>query len=265
MPFFIIIACNPSIILLYTVVIITYPLSVLTKTSKTKMQALVRPYFNDAFGENRIKLYADEVCAVGFEANPHRTAALKELEAAYRKKGWRVKFFTETAVSYEEGEAEFYVDTGAKPKYRQPGSSLIPPANSDEKILVKKVDLAKYILNEVVPRDVGRRGKGALPPKVLMKVDIEGHEYALLPHLILTGALCKIDVAFYEHHPWGLLYPIPEEAYVENGVLIEKTRDIQFLQYFLDYIESMDNKTCPLKLYDLDDETYDTTIRPLPK
>jgi hypothetical protein len=39
------------------------------------------------------------VCSVGFEPNPRHTAALKDLEKSYNECGWRVKFFTKTAVS----------------------------------------------------------------------------------------------------------------------------------------------------------------------
>lgn len=36
-----------------------------------------------------------------------------------------------------------------------------------------------------------------------MKMDIEGAEHVLLPHMIITGALCLIDVVFTECHNWG--------------------------------------------------------------
>ena len=34
----------------------------------------------------------------------------------------------------------------------------------------------------------------------LMKLDVEGFEYQLLPHMISEQALCRVDVAFCEFH-----------------------------------------------------------------
>jgi hypothetical protein len=34
-----------------------------------------------------------------------------------------------------------------------------------------------------------------------MKMDVEGSEYVLLPDLILSGAICGIDLIFGEFHP----------------------------------------------------------------
>lgn len=38
-------------------------------------------------------------------------------------------------------------------------------------------------------------------PKVVMKLDIEGSEYVVMPDLILSGAMCGIDFIFGEFHP----------------------------------------------------------------
>lgn len=40
---------------------------------------------------------------------------------------------------------------------------------------------------------------GRLPP-VVMKLDVEGEEYALFPALMLSGGLCDISVLFLEAH-----------------------------------------------------------------
>ena len=50
------------------------------------------------------------MCAVGFEPNPRHAERLTEIEAAYNKCGWRVKFFTSTGVSDKNGEGTFFTD-----------------------------------------------------------------------------------------------------------------------------------------------------------
>ena len=56
------------------------------------------------------KSVSNRVCAVGFEPNPNNAPRLLEIEEAYGKCGWSVKFFTKTGVSDHEGKSEFYTD-----------------------------------------------------------------------------------------------------------------------------------------------------------
>ena len=57
-------------------------------------------------------------------------------------------------MALEDGKANFYLDSDAPPQYHQPGSTLVPPGkdnpNKKEKTRVRTVDLARYILEEVV-------------------------------------------------------------------------------------------------------------------
>ena len=73
--------------------------------------ASVHSIFNLNFGtlENRQREgKKDKVCAIGFEPNFQHTADLKKLEKTYYDCGWKVKIFTETAVSDHNGAATFY-------------------------------------------------------------------------------------------------------------------------------------------------------------
>ena len=73
--------------------------------------AAVHPIYDLNFGtfENRQR-YENEhkVCTVGFEPNFQHTAYLKNLEKIYNDCGWKVKIFTETAVSDHNGAATFF-------------------------------------------------------------------------------------------------------------------------------------------------------------
>jgi hypothetical protein len=202
-----------------------------------------------------------EFCAVGFEANRHNTQHLQELQAAYRQLGWRVHFFTETAVALEDGEADFYLDSDAPPRYHQPGSTLVAPGednpNNKEKTRVRTVNLARYILEEVMGASTGtEEGEGGVEgekPIVVMKIDVEGLEHEMVPHLVLTGALCKLHTVFYEPHLWGRVTS-------EGGV-----EDQAFISFFEWFARTRDHKACPVNFLNLDDETYDTSVKPLPQ
>ena len=61
---------------------------------------------------------------------------------------------------------------------------------------VKTIDLARLLL--FIRRMLGHtRPQRA---KIVMKLDTEGAEYRLLPHLIERGAACTVDLMFLEWH-----------------------------------------------------------------
>ena len=66
--------------------------------------------FESAFGGARGSKRG--LCAVGFEPNPGHTGMLERLEAHYQTCGWRAHFFTETAVTAENGSVDLYIDDG---------------------------------------------------------------------------------------------------------------------------------------------------------
>ena len=72
--------------------------------------AAVHPIYDLNFGtfNNRQRDENDyKVCAVGFEPNFQHTSDLKNLEKIYNNCGWKVKMYTETAVSDQNGAANF--------------------------------------------------------------------------------------------------------------------------------------------------------------
>lgn len=223
----------------------------------------MRPIFDEAFGADRLTAHPHELCAVGFEPNPAHTEALRKLQAVYKKRKWRVYFFTGTAASTVDGETDFYIDGEAPERYRMPGSSLVPWAPEHERVRVATVDLARYLLEEVATRrfDAGGDGADRPPPAVLMKVDVEGFEHQLLPHLIVTGALCKTPVhqVFLEPHAWG-------DWRSSGGV-----DSLQFIDFFSEFIAGQRANgtaaasSCPVRILEIDDETYDTSSFPLPE
>ena len=210
-------------------------------------EAKVLPIFDSRFGPPEERKRDRGLCAVGFEPNPRNEERLLELQAAYRKQGWKVKIFTQTAVSVTDGTADFYADR-APPEFNEPGASLLPWRQSVDKVTVQTVDLARYI-NQHVGR---RRVDPEQPNKVVMKLDIEGLEHELFPALIVTGAVCNhVDSIFHETHGWG-------------GVEYGGVKDAVFQSFFYNFIKAHPQQ-CPLTLEYVDDETFDTSTFPLPE
>lgn len=209
--------------------------------------APVLEIFDEIFGKDRQN--RTDICAVGFEPNPYHIERLKALENAYQTKGWRVKIFTETAVGTQDGEAEFFFDTLAAPEHHQWGASLIPwqgDMKNGQSTTVRTVDLAGFLLKYIAwPTGFTRN--------VVMKMDVEGAEHLLLPHMIITGALCHIDLVFTEYHEWG--------GVMSAGNMTAR----DFAAYFSEYVENYDQKSCKTRFRDLDDETYGSSDFPLPE
>ena len=91
-------------------------------------------------------------------------------------------------------------DVGASAAPSQ-GNFLLSSNNSSSKkdaksqVLVKALDLADLV--SLVTSRIKEQQKGG---KLLMKLDVEGTEYTLLPHLALKKHLCSIDLLFIEWH-----------------------------------------------------------------
>mmetsp|Transcript_5936 Transcript_5936/g.12101 ORF Transcript_5936/g.12101 Transcript_5936/m.12101 type:complete len:145 (+) Transcript_5936:1253-1687(+) len=113
------------------------------------------------------------------------------------------------------------------------------------------MDLAKFVLEHIVPRKIPPPpptsifSEPAPPPAVIMKLDIEGSEYTVLPHLALSGALCHIDTAFLEYHDQNDIKS-PCSLHCKLQSLVEA------------------EPTCHTRIIDGDDETYSSPRRNKP-
>jgi hypothetical protein len=86
-----------------------------------------------------------------------------------------------------------------------------------------------------------------------MKLDVEGEEYALFPGLVVSGALCDLDMLFLEAHR--------EEFRSADGV----NMTIPDMERLFDQMRK-GNSHCKVNVTDLDDETYlDGKAIPLPE
>ena len=172
-------------------------------------------------------------CYHGYEANPALTTELKALEAQLQ--GRCVHIHTETVAGTRAGKAPFYVDrrTGKKHGPDKPywgeGSTMDPAAgrllNQSVRVDVPTVDFSSELV--AVVRNHRREHFGSRG-RVILRMDIEGGEYSLLPHLLqpqqlqptpswgerrekpaahggptstsATAAICAADVLLIEFH-----------------------------------------------------------------
>lgn len=181
----------------------------------TKLEQMVDQFFGP-MAERR-----QTVCAIGIEANPRHKHTLRMLEQSHRARGWRTHFLTETAASARDGVASFYADEVAPNKFHEWGASLVSYAGNTRRSMrrntynVSTIDLTELIRSRVFTRRIGPKAaeEGASSssfsssawashrrPAVVMKMDIESAEFAVLPRLLSLGVLCKLDAALIEYH-----------------------------------------------------------------
>ncbi|KAL7530283.1 hypothetical protein ACHAWF_003319, partial [Thalassiosira exigua] len=134
----------------------------------------------------------------------------EELAKAYEKMGWRYRYIR-AGVSDADGELTFYKNAHLA---REKASELGFPvedrggAGRDRAVVVPTIRLALWLEDEVGGRELPSRVYGTYPsgnqPRVVAKLDVESHEYAVLPNVLFTDALCwNVDFLFSELHGWN--------------------------------------------------------------
>ena len=180
--------------------------------------------FNDVFGQNRSK-----VCAIGIEMNPLHTQRLQELEDHYSGKcGYNVKIFKETAAAAQDGYVDFYTDMDAA--NLEWGASTVYNTKNSAAKQVRAMDISRFFLEEVLP----------FAQTVVMKLDVEGAETTVLPRLIASGALCRMDTLLIEQHYSGL---DKQQAAVLTSTM----------QLFPSFFTAA---SCKIQVMNLDDESF---------
>lgn len=238
--------------------------------------APVLPIFDRYFGADREK--DRSLCAYGFEANPSLSRRLRALERAYRARGCRIHIFTETAAGTRDGIAPFDFWANASDSF---GSRVpiagIRGRQRATRTMVREVDLARFLAEvhaRKLPAEGGRpldllpsrsaRWPGSSPagealgttasptdraaspspgvqPAVVVKLDIEGAEYKVVPHLLERDVLCNLSMAFVEFHPHFFKHE-----------KVARRRAVRWGQK----INHLRLRGCSVRSVRLDDETY---------
>ena len=206
--------------------------------------------------------HGKRICAVGFEPNPAHTQYLKDVEEKYNKCGYKIKFMTETAVSYRDGYTTFYSDEAYG--MLEWGGSILPPGvnvNSKQPKDLKRNNITELRLSNYL-KNVGKRKlpvsiDKANPPKIVMKMDIEGSEIDVMPDIIFTGGLQYINELMIEWH--SRLEQLDERKKAHD----EMHKVTVALSTYADLMKKQAGHF-NFKLLDLDDESYGTTTHDLP-
>lgn len=125
------------------------------------------------------------------EANPHFDAPLQALAAQYPN---QVHVYSSTAAFSCNAEVSFFIDTD--PTHNHWGSSMSDAApdavkSGKQKVTVPTTNVIQMIAQNVIPADW-----------VMLKVDIEGAEYEVIPCLANFAHANLIDRMYLEEHTW---------------------------------------------------------------
>lgn len=151
------------------------------------------PLFDQAFGTSRSGPSSETgICAFGFEANPRWASTLQEIEKAYAAKGWRAKFFVPAAVGNAAGDCTYWLND-KDGQHSDWGFSSIKTNDQARPVKVPVVDLSHFMQELTAHAPPGYR---------LMKMDIEGDEFVVLPKFLDNHFLCKnvLDKLTIEWH-----------------------------------------------------------------
>lgn len=225
------------------------------------------------------------VCALGIEANPAHDARLKELEQRYAALGWRTRFLVSTAAARNDNGTAFFLDRSGDPlahgtewwastvqhRYNShdalaPGGHAPSANRSWESVRVRTIDLA-WLVECILQRRLPSRPHGSAgPPRLLVKMDIEGGEYSLLPLLLARGLICRLDFLWLEIHDGqstehrelaraaGAPQPLGRGPYSQR-----------FREIFGYIMRAAADTTCAVEIDTQGDESYGGSNLPLPK
>lgn len=191
----------------------TEPPNMLTNWTRTMMEQFAVTHAPSRKGEPTAKgmAYPENYCYVGVEGNPAFTNRLKILQDRILSTSPRplrhVHFFTETVATGEgDGPTRLYLDT-VNGKNNFFGSSLLSEHTDVRRSAVQGKPVAAAVHGVTLSTMLKQTVKRQAGAHVIIKIDIEGAEYALLNEAFNSGVLCdfvasgvRVDVRV-EIHP----------------------------------------------------------------
>ena len=217
---------------------------------------IARSIFDSEFGPDRDNRV---ICSFEFEPNPAHQEQLGKRVRAYRAMGWRYEYIQAAAGDFD-GYMDFHHNADEeKEEWGFSVKKLVEGNTEVEKVPVLRLSswIKQHITERLIPPfPFGHKSNHT--PTVVMKMDIEGSEYVVLPDLIFSGALCTIDFLFGEFHPW-----FAPMNFSGQKIELETRRDAANLGQLLIKIIGTSRK-CKTRFKYLDDESYLHDGIPLP-
>ena len=208
-----------------------------------------------------------DICVFAFEPNPAHFKRHRTLEEAYKAQGWRYHPVL-AGVSDSNGTLTFFHNNDAINEEWGFGVNKLDDKSTP--VEVPTIRLAKWLNEEILDRKLPLTAYGnytSVDPKVIMKLDIEGMEYAVIPDLMFSGTLCRtVDYIFGEFHDWTNVDLPPNEKTGRGGLRLKPRREnILFRDNLLKAFNSLRSPECKTVEFDLkDDESYLHDGVPLP-
>lgn len=217
------------------------------------------------------------VCAVGIEPNPHHYSRLEHLQSKYRQAGVGVLIF-HVAASASDGVAHLalghrdkkdpFEDLGASAMEAWKGMSKVGNAKALT-VPVRSVDLSRiiHLLHmQLVRIHGGSRGESRL----IMKLDIEGLEFSVLPALARAQALCVVDAMRVEWHTRFWSKSVLSAAARSRNLSLPREMGAKVVSNLHEavrtHIRELRGATdCRLELLEADDESYMHDRKPWPE
>jgi len=175
------------------------------------------------------RAHASEMCAIGFEANVHHEKRLRKVEACFTSKGWRLHVFAPVAVADHPYGITMCSDD--KPEFQEWGFSAFTPQGAPKRTHCTDVPTVNvtHFMQTVLASGIEH---------VIVKMDVEGMEWRILPPLIFAGFLCR-------------------ESGVEALTLeFHENRDTKGKQHSDAVIQALKFQKCTSSYYPQDDESY---------
>ncbi|KAI8926898.1 hypothetical protein BC831DRAFT_454267 [Entophlyctis helioformis] len=157
-----------------------------------------------------------------FEANPNFNKELVDLKQALTNDGIKVNIYPSTPVWIDSVSMPFFIDAS---NHHAAGSSLDPTHPDPIKTGGKTVNLttvaiSQFLLKNFLPDDF-----------VVVKMDIELAEYAIVPHMADMDVSSVMDYLFVEWHHWLIKGDDPRIAAVNHAADVLKAGGTQLPQY----------------------------------
>ena len=133
---------------------------------------------------NHYKFTMNEACIVGFEPNPRWTNQLKKIEKHFLKNVSDLNIHTNTAVVATD---ETFVNLSIDSSDNNVGSSIYAKRSLHTR-KANTIKLSSFLEQYLVGIDE--------KTPILIRMDIEGYEYTLIPQLLLSGVFQKFKTYF---------------------------------------------------------------------
>jgi hypothetical protein len=229
----------------------------LLEPEKYPIAKIAHDVFNFFFGTHRDNR---DFCTFEFEPNPAHQAALERNSKAYEAMGWRYHV-KNVGASDNDGTMDFY-HQGSDGHKEEWGFAIKQLAYNSKspKVSIPVIRFSTWLEEHVNKRKIPSTPYGSYEsgPKVVMKMDVEGSEYVLLPDLMLSGTMCGIDLMYGEFHTAFAPLDFPG-----HRVPLRNNREARGIEDALKKVIPS-SRNCKTEFLGMDEEKYLHDRMPLP-